>query len=450
MGKKARLKKQKNQQSGDDTIQSQAAGAIDIFSQKTFLVVLLFLIFTLGVLLRINNLGNVPRRSPDENIYTYQAKAINQHGTEGVRLLAREYNKTEDLWKYPPPIRIGYLRVIAFVMRMTNITDARAGAYVSCFFSVLSLLVLMAMGLRFFNRWITLYALLFMSVSPMALAVARRSWQEAFLGCVGFILIYLSCEITRATHKIPWYILFALVGSYCVSIKSTGVVIYGICIAWLFWVLFIKKRDFLRGVLLIALAALGVGVSLAILIRAVGGVSVLREILTHFKWGVETSEYARDYSSGPWYRFFQIPWMLSPLNTILFFVGSIGSLFLLNGKYRIKISQIGEGRAAIFEVIFFFAVLLAVLFITKEHRLNYRYVYVLNAPFYLLGGLGFWYLASFAAHMFKNFPLSAAVIIVVIALTFAAVGDYRNFKRIIVSPGIMDLSIRLLRESALR
>lgn len=406
--------------------------------QRAILIILLFSIFTLGISLRLQNLGNVLDRSPDELIYTYQAKTIAAQGTEGIRLLVSKYNATENLWKYPPPTRIGYLYLLAAVMKMTNLMDTKAGVYLSCFFSILSLLILIILGLRFFNQWVTLYALLFMSVSPMSLAIARRSWQESLIECIGLLLIYLACKIMRASNRIIWFVLFVLVGSYCMLIKSTGVIIYALVMMWLLWVILIKRRFFSRGFLLMALGAIGAGISIAFLVHATGGIPALKEVYTHFRGAVEASEYARAYASGPWYYFFQMLWMLTPLSTVLFFIGSIGALFL----------SVDKNREVILGIIFFIAALMAALFIGKEHSLNLRYVGVLYPHFYLISGLGLWYIVLFVRKKLENFSFSIVVTSIIAITIIAAVNDYQNFKRIIVKPGIKDLSIRLLRESS--
>lgn len=441
MGKKSRQKREKAQQ-------AQGEGAA---ARRDLLVIsLIVLTFILGALLRITNPA-VPDngRSPDEMVYTRQAKTILHHGTEGIRMLVREYNSKENLWKYPPPIRVGYLWTVTAAMKITGAADARAGTYVSSLFSIISLIVLTALCLRFFNQAITLYALLMMSASPMALTVARRSWQEAMLGCIGFLLVYISCELTRLPKKLIWYAMFILTGTCCLLIKSTGVVIYGLCMIWIMWVVLVKRRDVAKSVFLVAFSVLGSSASLAFLIYSVGGLGALREVLVHFKWGVETSEYARDYASGPWYHFFYMLWMMNPLNTVLLFIGGIGSLFLLGRDHnKEELSSVVRDRAAVLGIVFFCSALLAVLFITKEHPLNLRYVHVLNGPFYILGGLGLWYILVLSKKALGGIPAPVIAVVVSIALIWSVVTDHRNYNRVVVSSGIRDSSIRLLREAS--
>ena len=80
-------------------------------------------------------------------------------------------------------------------MKLMGRYDTRLITAVSCAASILSLGVLLWIGLRFFNPWITLVAVTLMAVSPMDLAVARRAWQDEVLGCVVLVIVGLSCEL---------------------------------------------------------------------------------------------------------------------------------------------------------------------------------------------------------------------------------------------------------------
>ncbi|MBN1527107.1 MAG: hypothetical protein JW919_05965, partial [Candidatus Omnitrophica bacterium] len=121
---------------------------------KFLIPVLFVVILAIGISLRIHNLNNVPDRSPDEGIYTYQAATIVERGTEGFKLLAREHGTDKRLWIYPPPHRAGYLWALSAAMKSTNSSGIKTGSYISSAFSVLSLILLVLIGWRFFNRWV--------------------------------------------------------------------------------------------------------------------------------------------------------------------------------------------------------------------------------------------------------------------------------------------------------
>ena len=118
--------------------------------KKATIAALLLSILTLGITLRVINLDNVAARSPDEEIYTYQARVISIGGIEGIRSLIKEHCQNKALWIYPPPTRIGYTGLYSMVMRLTNRTDEKVGSYISCVFSIISLVLLIVLSLSSF------------------------------------------------------------------------------------------------------------------------------------------------------------------------------------------------------------------------------------------------------------------------------------------------------------
>lgn len=414
-------------------------------AKKSILFILFFLVLAMGIGLRINNLNNITTRSPDEKIYTEGAKTIALQGGEGIKLWIQEYNLNKEWWIYPPPTRVGYLWLLAGVMKMTNSMDEKVGVYISCAFSIISLLLLIVVGWRFFNSWIALSALLFMSVSPMDLAIARRIWQDAMLGCIGLSLIYFCCESTRNTHKIIWYILFIIVGSYCILIKESGIFIYGLCTLWLLWTLFIKEKSYSKAFLLMIVSGLGASISVLMLAHTAGGITPILEVLRHIKEAMPTNTYALKYQSGPWYYLLQGFWIISPVNALLCVFGITG-MFLQNQTLQ-KITTLAndKNRSAIFGIIFFMIAFMAITIITPYCQ-NLRYVSVLFVPFYLMAGLGLWYAISFTKVILNKVSFYIVIAFVIGGIALAAVSDYRNFQKIFARTGIMDVSIRMLKE----
>ncbi|MFC1668663.1 glycosyltransferase family 39 protein [Chlamydiota bacterium] len=436
------------------------------FKKRVFIILVLLITIT-GIFLRLFNSTNVNKLSPDENIFLQQARTIVVYGLGAVKTMVHDYNIQKELWMYPSPHRVGYILPLAAFMKITGIYDARIGIYISCFASILTMVIILLIGLRFFNQWITLFALLFFSVSPMALAVARRTWQEALLGFIGILMLYCMCEITRNSKKVMWFVLFVLLGSYCMVIKSTGIIVYGLCVIWVFWVL-IKEKSFSKLFFLIFISGLGAGAAICFLIKIVGGVDPLMNLYKNLKYGVVTSEYARENASGPWYHYFEMLWMLCPLSTILFIYCIIMKLLLVilqnvlsylkkkkqelfaNSKtlseiYKKSVIAKGAENDVACCVIYFVIAFLAFLFIAKEHSLNLRYAGVIYAPFYLLCGLGLWYTIMFFRWISRSFAQYVIIPCVIIVLVVTPYDDYRNFKKYIVKSGIVDLSIGLFR-----
>ena len=313
MGKKARLRKTRELLDSENSNLAPTSGInikIPAYIKKTIVFILLLIVFMLGAFLRVHNLYNVDNRSPDERVYTNQATIITAQGWGVAKQLVREHGANKMLWLYPPPTRIGYLYLLSGLMKTLKSTDVLVGSYISCAFSILGLGLIVLMGLRFFNLPITLYALLFMSVSPVDLAVARRTWQDAMVGCMGLLLIYLCCEIARSPRRIIWYPIFVIMGSYFMLVKESGAVIYGLCIIWIMWILLIKKKKFLEGLGFVALNALGAGLSIYALSCAIGGLPAAAEVLRHLKEGIPSNAYALEYQTGPWHIFIASFWAI--------------------------------------------------------------------------------------------------------------------------------------------
>src|SRR5665213_2920235 len=147
--------------------------------------------------LRLINLGNVNSRTPDERVYTYQAKTWLDSGPAGMRSQIDEYKNDAETRLYPPPTRVGMIRLVAELMRWTGKYDESVGARISCAASIASLVVLALIGLRFLPAWAALAGMLFYAVFPADLAIARRTWTDAIVELAGLLLIYFVCEITR-------------------------------------------------------------------------------------------------------------------------------------------------------------------------------------------------------------------------------------------------------------
>jgi len=436
MGKKSRLKKLKKEyQSAGEAIPAPKSFLLNENIQKLIASALLVIFLAIGIVLRLSNIG-VNGRSPDEGVYTYQAKSTASDGIDGIRRMIREYNADPKAWIYPPPIRAGYIYLLAWTMRATNTFDVQAGTYLSTICSIGSLCILALLGMRFFNRWVAVAALLLMSVSPMDLAIARRSWQDSALAFFVTVLVYCCCELTADPRRKAWYIPFWLIGSYCIIIKESGIVAYGLCVIWLLAVAALRERSFLKSVLLIIFTAAGTMLSVFVLGQVVGGFSHILEILKHVKDAMPTNTYAIDYQTGPWYRILEGLWILTPAGVVLCSAG-MTSLF---SKLAAK-NDIAKGLA------FFITAFLCITILTPYCQ-NIRYLSVIFVPFYLMCGFGVWSIISYLRPYFKGPAFGAAVAIIVCILIAVSVRDYKKFQRVFVETGIRDISVRLVREAS--
>ena len=406
----------------------------------------LFTVFVTGVSLRLVNF-HISRRSPDELIYTSQARIIAKNGIQGTKELVVAYLKESRLWIYPPPTRIGYLIPLSAFMRITNDTNESAGAKLSFFFNLIAMGLLVIFGLKFFTPGGTLYALLFLSVSPMDIAIARRAWQDALLGCIGFFLIYICCEImARANNRKRWYLLFVALGSWCILIKESGSIIYGLCALWVLWFLFYKERNFVSGSLLILGIVIGSFFSVALLAYACGGVNAIFAVLRHVKEAMPTNIYALEYQTGAWYNLLQGFWILTPFNALFC---PLGMATLLHDTLRPNSKERADNkRRYAFVGLVFFSVSFVCIASLAPYCQSLRYVSVLYIPFYLISGYGFQKICYYLQPLLRSRLFYFVLTVLVIIVLGEAFFDYMNFTYFFNKQNLCDISIGLLKEAS--
>jgi len=446
MGKRSRLKRV-NRESGVEAIAPRPAGEHFIWPilRKAAPAVAIACVLLAGITLRHNNLRTVQSRSPDEQIYTYQGVTVLREGANAIRSLIKEYNVKKEMWLYPPPVRISYTYLLVAVMKAAGATDEMPGSYISFVSSIAALMLLVVIGLRFFNAWITAYALLFLAVSPLDLAIARRAWQDSLLGLLGLLLIYCCCEITRNTKNIAWYIVLVLTGSYCVLIKENGALMFAMCLAWVFLVLFFRDKAFLKGATLLFATAVAVAASVYCLVRLAGGLQPVIDAFKHTNEIKPLNRYINEYQNSPWYGVLQGFWLTSPVNAVLCAAGMAGFFFAPKSPGGAPFLSDAKARQAVMGIMLYTLAYLLVMILTPYCQ-NMRIVSLLYAPFYLVAGLGLWYIVSAAGKALGGYGLRAVAAVVIVAALWIAVSDYRNFERMFVMTGARDLSAKMVVE----
>ncbi len=398
---------------------------------------LLALFFILGVGLRYR-FFEVPHRSPDEGIYTLYAAAIANDGFIGAQRAVKEYIANPAFWIYPPPTRVGHLFLLAGTMDFVGSTDAMAGAYLSRFFSFLSLLLLVWVGHRFFGPWVSVAALGFMATSPIELVIARRAWQDGVMGFFGALLIYLSAELIVRKEKWPWIAAHALCGFYCVLIKESGFVIYGICVFWVS-AYFLFKEKKIREALVVGFVSLGTLLGAFQVIAGItGGWGGLFEMARHIKEAMPTNEYAVVYQEAPWYFFIQGFWILSPVPAALALLGMSVVLVRARRSPRTKHLNVLFG--------FIFVIILFTSAAAIPHYLkNLRYISPLYVSIYLFAGYGLVSILSLVRAKSHKMVFAGALVIALLGMGVSAIRDDRQFQKVFIEHELNDLSSGYLR-----
>jgi len=242
-----------NERRSASSARSLANHALPLKNGRGFAAFLLLVFLVIGGAgIRLTSLDSVVRRSPDERTYTWEANTVLSSGMDGIRTLAAQFYATPSNFDYPPPSRVGFIWLLARVMDATGNTTPQAGAWLSCAASILSLLLVAGIGWKFFGPRIAIVALLFYSVSPVALSIARRAWEEAVIELLALVIILLASLIVAADrggdaagmrHKflsrensrgflVFVTLLYLCAGAFCVTVKETAVLAFAACSFW--------------------------------------------------------------------------------------------------------------------------------------------------------------------------------------------------------------------------
>jgi hypothetical protein len=407
-----------------------------LFPEDRWLASMAVAVFLLGIGLRLTNLDNVGTRSPDERVYTAQAGVLLDSGVDGIRSLANEFKRDPSRRLFPPPTRIGYTVLLAGAMRVAGNRTEVVGMWLSCIASIVMLALTMRLGWRFFNPWVGLLAGLFLAFLPADLAIARRSWQEAVVSCVGLLLVHFAMAIRAGAGRHVQAALIAT-GSGFLLVKETAALIYGLCLLWVLWSL-TRQRRWRDASILGGSAAAGAIAAIGTLSWAVGGFATVKDIAAELHSAISANPYAIHTQTGPAYQLLLGFWVLSPAVTALALAGLAVAL-----RRASSARHPNSARA----LAAFTAVFLAIPMILP-HWLNLRYVSVVFAPLCLLAALAVVEGIELIRPLLGRFDFSAALVLAAVVLVVSSIADYQRFKRVWVERDTQDLSIRMVLESA--
>jgi 4-amino-4-deoxy-L-arabinose transferase-like glycosyltransferase len=391
-------------------------------------LILMAVLVCLAAGLRLANLGNVNSRTPDERVYTYQAKTWLESGPAGMRRMIAEYKSDAETRLYPPPTRVGMIRLVADLMKWTGRYDESVGARISCAASIGSVLVLALIGIRFLPAWAAIAGMLFYAVLPADLAIARRTWTDALVELAGLLLIWCVCEIAREPERRVWYVFFAIVGSLGILVKESMPVPYALCSLWILWVL-MRRRDWTNVLILTGATAAGMGFSIWWLANQVGSLADFTGIVTGIPAANATNPYALEYASGPPWLLLLAFWIVAPMTSLLSLAGIFAALRRREGPMLFLVA---------------FSIAYTAIAMAMPHWINLRYLGNTFGPVCLLAGLGCSNLIS-AGWTWLDVADRRPFAVVAIAIVLGgAVGDYLRFRRYFVRDEMVDLSIKML------
>ncbi len=394
----------------------------------------------LGVWLRLAGLHNVTARSPDERTYAANANVLRLHGTAGLRAAVERFRHDSSLEFLPPPTRVGYLWLLGLAMNLTGDTSAAAGVGLSCLASIACLFVVGLIGWQFFSPPVALFATLFYAVSPVELIFAQRTWQESLLELVALALLFIAAKISRGARSWYWFAAFALLGGLSVSLKEVSVASFLLCFAWVLWSLY-RARDWRSIAAFCSFCLAAMGVTLALLAWAVGGIHILFEATALNMKAQAVNPYGRQFESGPPFRLMQSFLAVSPV----VFLFAVPGIFLAWKRDHSELGLVKAEPVAACLALFTLAFVAAAAF--TPHRLNLRYVCMIFGPLYLLGGLGFCWIALRIRGALDGFDRRIFTGFAVVAVVLGALIDVTTFRQNLSLPSVDDLSARMLLDA---
>jgi tetratricopeptide (TPR) repeat protein len=398
----------------------------------------------LALWLRTLHLTDTPSRSPDENLYTNVAQQIAQGGLGAYRGIFARYANDPSQWIYPSPTRLVHVLLFAGVMKVTGATSPQAGAAVSWFLGIASVLVLARLGRRFISGFVGVLAALLLATYVVELEFARRAWGESTAAFLTLLLVYATLALDQAPQSNRWRAAFFAAGTACVFSKETAIFAYGMCGLWLVArQLFVAKDR--RLALWFCLGGLAsVGVAFGVLVLLSGNVRYALAGWTHvFGNGLGSNEWGALYASGPWYQFLALLWVMAPITASLAAVGVAVVWRPWRGFDELEPSARACASLA--------TLLTSSLVIACAFGPNLQYLRIMapaNPTYCLLAALGAraLYLASEGLLQGKV----QALLLPAYPVLLVAIGirDYGLYRDVVVASGMHDLAVRWLLDGA--
>lgn len=350
-------------------------------------IILLIVVLIFSITLHVHNFSNPKTPFLDEYVYTFQANAVMHDGPiQGIRNLVKHYNDSPQLWKFPPPTRMGFIWLSAGAMQVIPHAGQQAVAYLSLGATILSLLLLCVVTIRFFGIWASLYSVLFFAISPVTLILSGRALQDSLVGFLGLLLVYLALEINRrVATRVPLFLQIAFIGlgSLCFFIKGSLLVFYFLWIIWLLYRFFSCKIPLRKIMQFICYIVVGLVLVVLFSFYAAGGFNQLVSIWGHELQLIMVNRFALMHQNGPWYQYIISLFVMSPITVLAIILGT-GMVLGCYGYTKDSTAVVNNETLAL---MFCFMALLITSCLSHNLQ-NMRYLTIILAPFYILGGIG--------------------------------------------------------------
>jgi hypothetical protein len=390
-------------------------------------------LLVLAVVVRVRESG-VADRSPDEKLWTEFGAGIARSGPAYVTRLVHEFNRDADV-EFPWPWRAGYSCLVGAAMRVSGHTGVRVAEAVSLVSSAGVVAVAGLIALSFLEPWAAVVAMLFLAVSPLDLALARRAWQDDVLAFTTALMLWaFLAHALRGGRAAA--VAFLALGAFSLTVKESAVIAFGLGVLGLAIRAWRRHRRWREPAFALAAGAAAGLAALGFVVAISGGPRELAHLLALAREANAPDEYMRQYQSGgPGYYLTG----LRLLQPVPFALGAAATLLaLVHPAWLAPCPGRGHERAAlrVLAVLVSGFSLVAFAYASK----NMRFLSPLFAPVALLGaslvvaGLG-----RARARLPRAAGLAIALVVAG-ALGASAVRDYRRFDHYFNEMEIQDLA----------
>jgi len=375
-------------------------------------------------------------RTPDERTYTRQANIVLDQGVAGFHILGQELAENPAAVScYPSPLRVGYISLLVFTMRLTGDTSLLAGAYLSFLCSLAALCLIAMAAYRYLSATVAIVATLFYAVSPLDLTTYRRTWEESLIALLTIAMLTLAVRFAHASATQRWITLggFATVGFFALTVKETSGLAFLLCAGGLVLHL-ILQRDRYAAIATVACAAAAGLTYLAVLGFLFGGVAhsllLMREYI-HYS-GISPYSLQTDAVSA---RLF--PEGLVRVSPVLCIAGLCGLSATL---YRVFRARSLTHAGLPLGIALLTASMLLIQFVT--HRYNLRFSAPMIGSLCLLAGIGVDTILPAALRLLAPLGRIASWTILGAALSLGALRDFNYARKTLLVPDAQDIALQ--------
>ena len=402
-------------------------------------------VLAVAIALRLANFF-VADRSPDEELWTKFGVHIAREGPGWITRTAHDFNRDGDV-EFPWPQRVGYTCLVALAVRASGDTTVHAAEGLSTVASVAATALTGVVAWEFIAPWVAPAAMLFMAVSPLDLALARRAWQDDVMALLTLLMAWAFLRHLARGGRGSALAFFAL-SAYALTVKESAVIPFGLGVAGLVLAAWHRARRApteggpptegrWRAPALMLLAGVAAAlVAGGAIVGVAGGPAEFRHLMELAREALAPDKYLLEYQTGGVGYYVTGLTLLQPVPFMFGFAGAL--LAVVRAPFLSPAGTRPGARGALAALGWLTLVFGAVSF--SYYSKNMRFLSPIYAPVFLLAAALLWgALARVRERASRRWALAATVALA-LALTGSAVRDALRFDHYFNEMQVQDLA----------